>query len=313
MRIVIIGAGAIGLLYGARLALAGTDVVMLVRTAGQAELLRREGIVLIGQDGVQSAAKVDASVIGDYEPAENGQADWIWLAVKQAHLDETLVGRIGRISAGTAPVPVLALQNGIGHMDALDKALQAPQLHAAVTTEGALRVDSHTVRHTGNGTLTLGRWPKNEENASKPQKMLLKTLKAAGIEASLSNGMEDAVYQKLLVNAVINPLTALFGVRNGELPADPNRLRLMQALHEESKRILIAAGMADRQDSWERILHICEATGRNESSMLRDVKAGRRTEIDWINGGIIGLAGKLKLPAPMNEAVYALIQTLHTN
>ncbi|RAP76670.1 ketopantoate reductase family protein [Paenibacillus montanisoli] len=311
MRIIIVGAGAIGLLYGARLAIAGTDIVMLARKEEQAEQLRKEGIKLTGHGGGQTAVKVSASTIDGYLPAGDERPDWIWLAVKQAHLDETLAGHIGRLGADGSPV--LALQNGIGHMDALRKVLQETQLHAAVTTEGALRGDGQTVRHTGRGTLTFGCWPRSVENASKSQNLLLTTLIAAGIEASLSNEMEDVVYHKLLVNAVINPLTAISGVRNGELPADPNRLRWMRALHEESNRILIAAGMAGNQDAWERLLRICEATAGNESSMLRDVKAGRKTEIDWINGGILRLAERLHLPAPMNEAVYTLIKTLHTN
>ncbi|SFS85306.1 2-dehydropantoate 2-reductase [Paenibacillus sp. BC26] len=311
MRMIIVGAGALGLLYGARLAEAGMEVVILTRSDEQAKLLRKEGIRLTKRDGAQSRVSVQASTINTYKPDALRQEDWIWLCVKQVHLSEQLLRQLGRLTA--AGCSVLALQNGIGHLDLLGKVCPKEQLNAAITTEGAMRIDDYSVHHTGSGTIMFGSWLKNEEKASKPQKMLLKALIGAGIEGKLSNEMENVVYRKLLINAVINPLTGIFGVRNGELPSEPSRLRWMKALHEESERILVHAGMMKDADSWDQLLHICEATAGNQSSMLRDVLAGRTTEIDWINGGIVSLAKRMQVPAPMNEAVLTLIQTLQTN
>ncbi|UVI32181.1 ketopantoate reductase family protein [Paenibacillus spongiae] len=313
MRIFIAGAGAIGLLYGTRLVRAGIAVTMLTRTAEQAERLNAEGAAL--QEGGETAVvRLQAERISDCR-VKLPSHDWIWLTVKQTHLDDAFIGEIARLAEQGASV--LCLQNGIGHMPRLREAMPSSPLYAAITTEGALKVDARTVRYTGKGQVFFGReksadLPNMTEAEELSQKMLLDALQSAGINASLSNEMEDRTYNKLLVNAVINPLTALYGVRNGELPLDPLRRTMMAALHAECLSILTAAGMQGDGDSWQRLLNVCEQTASNESSMLSDVRSGRSTEIDWINGGIAALAERMKMPAPLNDAVTVLIKALRS-
>ncbi|AZN40513.1 ketopantoate reductase family protein [Paenibacillus albus] len=319
MKIIVVGAGALGLLYGARLARAGVDVLMLTQSDEQAEMLNHEGIALVEAENRISRIPVKAATLHAYsaggdsaglvEGRGHDKFDWIWLAVKQVHLDEAMLTQLAALEH-RCQAPVIALQNGIGHMDKLRAAMPQAPLYAAVTTEGALRTDGHTVQHTGNGSFMVGIWPKSGEKPSKTQKMLLKTMQGAGIELILSNEIENRVFHKLLINAVINPLTAIFGVRNGDLPLDPQRRRLMEALHVESEGILLASGMVSEGDSWQRMLQICEATARNESSMLRDVQGGRMTEVEWINGGIVSLAKKRVLPTPMNDAIVTMMNAL---
>ncbi|WP_219836341.1 ketopantoate reductase family protein [Paenibacillus sp. R14(2021)] len=312
MTIIIVGAGALGLLYAARLAQAGEGVTLLTRTEEQAQLISEEGIHYENASGSHARIRVQANTLSRWisDPARP-TADWLLLAVKQPHVNEVMLQMLSSLAGpGT---PLLALQNGIGHLERLQAALPRSPVFAAVTTEGALRTAGNAVRHTGQGFLAFGNWTKNEENISKPQKMLLKSLLGAGIEAILSNDMENRVYVKLLLNAVINPLTAIFQVKNGDLPQDPFRLQWMRALHEESEVILRGAGFRPDNDTWESLLKVCEATAQNESSMLRDVRSGRVTEIAWINGGIAARAKQLGLPSPMNDAVTALIVALHAS
>ncbi len=167
-----------------------------------------------------------------------------------------------------------------------------------------------TVNHTGYGMLTFGGWPLPQAESDQMQKMLAEALDHAGIDAKLSNEMSNRLYHKLLINAVINPLTAIYGVTNGDLPQDPMRKKLMAALHAESEAILKAVGWRHDEDSWERLLTICKQTASNESSMLRDVKAGRMTEVDWINGGITALAKRFNMQSPLNDAMTAIIKSL---
>ena len=159
------------------------------------------------------------------------------------------------------------------------------------------------------GSWTFGGWPLQAES-DQMQKMLAEALDHAGIDAKLSNEMSNRLYHKLLINAVINPLTAIYGVTNGDLPQDPMRKKLMAALHAESEAILKAVGWRHDEDSWERLLTICKQTASNESSMLRDVKAGRMTEVDWINGGIAELAKRFNMQSPLNDAMTAIIKSL---
>ncbi|GFN30381.1 ketopantoate reductase family protein [Paenibacillus xylaniclasticus] len=326
MRFVIVGGGAIGLLYGARLAIAGYPVTIWTRTSKQAELLTDEGIELV-RDGSIDIVDVEAySITEDSRLAARDNEDTVLLiTVKQPQLTTELLGRI-RVVAEQGSI-VIGLQNGVGHIEAIQRFLPDCDVLAGITTEGALRHGPRTVEHTGKGTFVIGKyevaatansaadhrdilsqadWNLRETR----QKMLVNVFSGAGITAELSNEMINRVYQKLLVNAVINPLTALFDVRNGELTGHSTRLSLMKALHEETLSVLIAAGMVDDGNSWDRLLQVCKSTSSNISSMLSDVRAGRPTEIDWINGGVCRLAADVGMEAPLNRSVMLMIQAI---
>lgn len=306
LRIMIVGAGSIGLMYASRLARSGIPVSLMTRSDSQASALNKYGITLEEQGSVSQIPVQAFSIDGNYWiPNEQ---DWIWLTVKQPHLNDNFLHKLS--SLGAQGASLLGLQNGIGHMEKLSAALPGTPLYAAVSTEGALRINETTVHHTGQGILTFGGWPSPANVANETQKMLVEALDLAGIEAELSNEMFNRLYNKLLINAVINPLTAIFGVKNGDLPQDSTRKKLMAALHAESAAILTAAGWQGSEDSWERLLTICKQTARNESSMFRDVKAGRMTEVDWINGGITELAKRLNMQSPLNDAMTVLIKSL---
>ncbi|GBF75459.1 hypothetical protein PA598K_03872 [Paenibacillus sp. 598K] len=308
MRIWIIGAGAIGMLYAARLAAGGTVVRLLTRTPEQAEALRVEGIkwsgsAAHGHEAVQASAIVEE--LEDFGP------DAVLLTVKQVHIDDRMILKLASLVPQTADI--YCLQNGIGHLERLRAELPGHRILAAVTTDGALRVGQREVRHTGVGELWLEEIPSADREAAERQKKLLVAMKKAGIGVFLSNQMENRMYRKLLLNSVINPLTALFGVKNGELPDDPERLAVMRALHEEAAAVLQRAGLPLDGDEWERLLALCRLTADNESSMLRDVRSGRPTEIDWINGGVVALARQLGLETPLNEAIVAQVKQQATD
>ncbi|QYR20099.1 2-dehydropantoate 2-reductase [Paenibacillus sp. sptzw28] len=312
VRIIIIGAGSLGLMYAARLARSGVSVLLLTRTEEQAESLNVNGITLEEAGAWLRPVPVTAVTLENYAASRRAESgDWIWLAVKQSHLSGDFMDKVAVISSHSAGL--LCLLNGIGHMERLEAVIPAAGLYAAVSTEGALRVGDNSVRYTGRGTLTLGRWPKADGLEDEAQKMLARALAAAGIDTILSNEMDNRLYYKLLINAVINPLTAIYGVTNGELSLDPIRKKLMAALHDECETVLLAAGMRPDGDAWERLLSVCLQTAGNESSMLRDVKAGRTTEIEWINGGISALAKRTGIPSPLNDAVSAIVKALTLN
>ncbi|MFS0727595.1 ketopantoate reductase family protein [Paenibacillus sp. 1P07SE] len=305
MRCLIIGGGAIGLLYGAKLAIGGSQAYVCTRTASQAAILREAGIELAAQGTIRRVeveAEAAEHIIGDR--LRFFAAEAVLLTVKQYQLTGQLLDCLERaVLPGT---PVYCLQNGIGHLELLRGALPQLTFRAAVTTDGALRTGLNAVKHTGAGELWLEAADSNL-NETERQKMLVSTMKKAGIAVFLSKQMKDRMYRKLLLNSVINPLTALYGVKNGELPEAPDRLAHMKLLYDETAAILHAAGMELRGDEWEQVLALCRLTADNESSMLRDVRSGRQTEIDWINGGVAALARRLGLTAPHNEEITARI------
>ncbi len=290
---------------------------MWTRTDKQAERLQAEGIKLEMLNGDVRDIAVNSYSLASLQPGWAGQAGadaeqssaWILLTVKQSHIDDRLLDQLRLLSSGKTAI--LCLQNGIGHMDKLAASLPGALIYAGVTSVGARRLDdARHVRHTGDGPLWFGAYAEDKKDDNL-QNLLLNILKSAGFRAGLSNEMKDRIYQKLLINAVINPLTAIYDTTNGELPQHPSRLTLMRSLFEETSAILTADGMKSGDNGWQLVMQVCAATAANVSSMLSDVRTGRQTEIDWINGGVSGLARRLGIASPLNDAVTTLVKQLH--
>ncbi|TVY00568.1 ketopantoate reductase family protein [Cohnella terricola] len=302
--VAVLGGGSLGLLLAGRLRAAGIECVVWTRTREQAARLTAEGLTLEENDGGRSRRiEIEAQALEDIRNIGEGI---VLLAVKQTALTPSFLERL----AGIVPPEgtIVLFQNGIGHEELLRNALPGRTLLTALTTEGALRINDTTVRHTGHGDIRIGDDGDMDRNRIRSVEEMLKE---AGFSVFLSKQLKEAIMRKLLVNAVINPLTAILRVPNGELTATQHRLELMRALFEETFGILSGYGLSDKSDSWNVVLGVCEATRNNRSSMLQDVIAGRPTEIDSINGAISRMAAEQGLTAPWNDAVTAMVKAIY--
>lgn len=317
MKIICLGAGSVGMLVTAKLAAAGKDVLLIARTERQAALLNESGLTL-AERGAETVLPVRAK---PFERPEGGAgddnevvetADWVFLTVKQQHLSDTLLGKLSSWLGDAGRL--LCFQNGIGHVDKIAAHMPIDRIYLAVTTEGAKKLSPASVAHTGEGITRIGPAVLPEAGQISPQsadfaqKMLEKALNEAGFRTLLSNQMKEAVWNKLLMNAVINPLTALLRIRNGELLATEHRRRLMRQLLEEGIAVAKASGVEPGDGLWEQLSEICARTSANASSMLQDLSEGRSTEIDWINGAIIEAARRENVPSPLHETIYKLVK-----
>lgn len=322
MKLVCIGAGSVGLLLTAKLAASGTDIALVARSQRQAERLAASGLWLEDASGERN---VPVSVLPSFEhivrcaesvaeAALGGPPDWILLTVKQQHLTEPLLSFVGKLAGDRADV--LCFQNGIGHTDKIAAVVGPERVHVAVTTEGAKRLAPERVAHTGNGTTWIGaaypteamREAESRHDGGKLEN-LREALEKAGFSPLLSNQMKEIVWNKLLINSVINPLTALLRIPNGQLPATDDRRRLMRALLDEGLALARALNVRTSGDVWEQIIGVCAATAANSSSMLQDLSEGRSTEIDWINGAMLAAAAERNVPMPVNETIYRLVKS----
>ncbi|MFF2886766.1 2-dehydropantoate 2-reductase [Paenibacillus sp. NPDC057967] len=317
MQIEVVGGGAIGLWVAANLASAGEAVTLWTRTVRQSLRIEEAGIQLVDTEGSSRTVRLACVPMERHrlsvQSPRNGGESWIILAIKQTAIDDELIGQLRVLAQTRRHTAVLCLQNGIGHLEKLAAGLGGVPVYAAVTTMGAKREDERTVRLAGTGELWISEIaensPKIDENRVKSQKKFLLSLQKAGFQAFLSNQINNRIFHKLLINAVINPLTAIFDVTNGDLPKHERRLHIMRALHNETLEILIRAGMQDPGDSWEGVLDVCVRTSANVSSMLADVRAGRVTEIRAINGAVAELAASYGMNAPMNAAMAAIVES----
>lgn len=282
--IAIIGPGAIGLTLAARLA-PTMRVAVIARDANQAAALRA---------GVQVG---DAWFRPDAYGAEHPPAArWVLLCVKTGDT-EAACG----VALAMHPLGVLSLQNGL--LDARVRAACAPlPAGQGITTLGAYRAPrtggmAHIVP-AGDGEILVP-----PEFAS-----VAELLTGAGLDARVATDIAQARLAKWLVNLAVNPTTAAFRVTNGALATPPLR-EIVEALVREAWPVLAAEGLGlDLIAARERVFEVVRATAANRSSMLQDVLAGRRTELDAMTGAFLALARQRGRAAPTHEAVFALLQ-----
>ncbi|MFQ3545851.1 2-dehydropantoate 2-reductase [Halobacillus rhizosphaerae] len=285
MNIGIIGAGAIGLLIAAHLG-RNNSVHLYVRRKEQRDILNTHGVACDRAETVE----VQAHLLSDGFLRH----DVILVTVKQQQVDEIL----SSIKQLPAHVPVIFLQNGMGHLDKLSF-LVNPVLVGTVE-HGALKLSDRAVKHTGLGTITIAAY--SDVEAAHLER-LASWLSEPDFKVSSYQDYYELLVKKLMVNTVINPLTALFRVRNHALTSNPSIRTLGYELCKE------AASVLDRspETEWEEILRIAENTGGNYSSMVKDLMEKRTTEIDAING-YVAKKSQHKLPYHhfVIEAIHAL-------
>ncbi|MNI47078.1 2-dehydropantoate 2-reductase [compost metagenome] len=183
-----------------------------------------------------------------------------------------------------------------------------------MTTEAAKRKTLTEVIHAGRGEVYIGKENQGDSGADMPpdeQKAaisLTDQLVTAGFSAFMSKEVNTMIYRKLLINAVINPLTAVWRVQNGELLASEQRVLLMKELYAEAVAVYDACGIVYEDQAWEHIVEVCRATSGNISSMLADVLASRETEIRWINGSIVDLGERRGIEVPLHRWICRLVE-----
>ena len=211
-----------------------------------------------------------------------------------------------------AKTNLLCFQNGIGHAEKLAAYIPSRQLWLAVTTEAARKSSANVVLHTGQGATIFGPAFTEEKEGDLGQEAnkLIRLMDSASLRFEYSGCMRRAVWEKLIINAVINPLTALLRIPNGELCLDEERIGLMKDLFREAMLTSEAEKVYLSWKLWDKILNVCSTTASNRSSMLQDVEGGRVTENEWISGAIRRIALIHRIETPITDVIYRLIRTL---
>jgi 2-dehydropantoate 2-reductase len=299
MNIVVIGPGALGSLFSARLTVSGQNVTLLDHNADRARALNNH-LTLIN---TEQELVVNLPITAD--PTCLDQAELVILTVKSQQVADLLPFVQSRIGSGTL---ILGLQNGIGHIHLFKNA--ASGLALGVTSQGATLVKAGSVRHGGDGPTSIGFiYPPPANHTAMLQKTA-STLSAAGLTTGVVLDIEDRLWQKLLVNVGINGLTVLYDCPNGDLLEIPEAKTRLITLVEEGILVAHRKGLDIGTDPLKRALEVCQDTASNISSMLQDARNGKPTEIMAINGALVAEAKKLAIPVPENELLVKQILEL---
>ncbi|MCJ7718203.1 MAG: 2-dehydropantoate 2-reductase [Anaerolineales bacterium] len=293
-EILIVGIGAMALLLGGRLAAAGIKVTLLGTW--------QEGIKAIRESGVRirtSSGEVSYPVFVTDDPREINKS-LVSLVLVKSWQTERAANQLQELIFPESIV--LSLQNGLGNLEILKDALGEKQTALGVTTYGATLVEPGVVRPGGEGVITLGSHPR------------LGGLKASFQEAGLSveetTDISSLVWSKLVINVGINPLTALMGVKYGELLKSIAARTIMRSAAEEAVSVAIKKGIhLVYENPIEAVEKVAAATAGNISSMLQDVNRGAPTEIDSICGAIVQEGKQVNVPTPVNELLQNLVRS----
>ncbi|MFQ5433695.1 MAG: ketopantoate reductase family protein, partial [Anaerolineae bacterium] len=289
MKIAVVGAGAMGSLFGGLLAESGYQVWLYDIRVEQIEAINQNGLT-IEKDGHSRCVDINATS----DPNQIERVDLAILFVKSPHtrpasdIAGSLLGSDGL---------VLTLQNGIGNVDIIAETIAEERIVAGTTSHGATLLAPGRIRHAGTGATIIGMWAgKNMDRADR----IAGVMTRAGIETEVVQNVQSVIWNKLLINVGINAITALTGIKNGEILDLEITRNLSRAAVEEAMSVARAQAIEIDEDAVRHVLRVAKATKANRSSMGQDVDNKRLTEIDAINGAVVRIAEKLGLKVPVN-------------
>ena len=299
MKILIVGTGALATLFAARLTEAGHTITMLGTWKEGLDALNKHGARLIDSNGKEKQFKIQAT--DDLRDCLD--ARHVIVLVK-AWQTERVAKQLAEYLAEDGVV--LTLQNGLGNYETLAQYLGDNRIILGTITIGATLLEAGLVKEGGEGTISI-----EQNQALGP---LEAALKSAKFKVEIVEDAQSLVWGKLVVNAAINPLTALLRVTNGELFERPSAREMMGRLSQEVAQVARVENIKlPFIDPIAAAVEVARKTAANRSSMLQDVLRGAPTEINAICGAVVRTAQKYGVETPVNWACWKLVKALEIN
>jgi 2-dehydropantoate 2-reductase len=292
--VLVVGTGAMGCLFAARLASAGVSVGMLGTWAEAINVLNRDGVRIVDEDSKRRSYPVQAS---------STPMDFDGVKLSLVMVKSWQTERAARqLQACLDPDGIaLTLQNGLGNLEILEETLGADRAAAGTVVQGATLLEPGVVRAWGKAQISLGSHPRIAQWE--------KLLRKASFEVQVFEDITSILWGKLLVNAAINPLSMLLEVPNGMLCGNGHAHDLVVELVREIQELLQELGIAlPYENPLEYVYKVIERTGENLSSMLQDWNRGAPTEIEAITGAVVSYARSAGVSVPINETLYRLVK-----
>lgn len=296
MRVTVIGAGAMGSLYGGLLARSGVPVTLVDPWAAHVGAIQADGLRL---GGITGELTIPVPAAGEVVP-ESAE-----LALIQTDTNATRQAAESAARALVADGWALTLQNGIGNLEIMAEVLGGARVAGGLSYHSAAVEGPGRVLHTHAGPTWLGEL---DGRSSRRIERLAALLAGAGFDPRIVDNIQGQIWSKFIHNAAINPLSALLGLRVGEIPLIAEADRLQSRIIEEALAVVRAEGIAlTDPDPMAAIKAFCK-TKFNAPSMLQHLQAGKRTEIDALNGAVVAYGRKHGIPTPYNEALTWMVK-----
>jgi len=301
MRVLLLGAGALGSLFGARLQNSECTPVLFGLNTDHLQAVAEHGLYFDELDGTRTCRQVKICLTLE---AMDQPPDVVLVLVKSYATDAAVASVVRYCHEKTVFVTV---QNGMGNWEQIAAHVPIDRILAGVTAQAATMVGPGHIRHGGNGPTVLGA-------VQEPAPMLLSSLvrlfNEAGLACSATNRVMDHIWSKLFVNIGINAVTALTAVPNGWIAQCVSAREIAQAAVQEAIQVAKAHGRQPNEDVVDKVMSVAEATAANHSSMLQDLQGFRRTEVEAINGIVCRWGREAGVPTPVNSVLSNLIHVV---
>ena len=296
MKIAVLGAGAMGSLFAAKLS-ACHDVLILDLNAARIESVKAEGIRVMEQDGSVLTGHPSASLPKDAA----GEYDLVLVFVKAMFTKAALEGIKAVIGPNTL---LLTLQNGGGHEDVLSQFVPMENVLIGTTQHNASVREDGSIHHGGSGMTVIGSLAGNEKAA----KEVVEAFAQAGFEMQASENVRKAVWQKLMTNVSLSALTGVFQMPLGFVTQSESAWKLCEILIREAVAVAAADGVKfEVEDKIEEVRRVSVNGPMGITSICADLTHGRMTEVDTISGSVVRAAKRLGMEAPHHEMMVLLI------
>lgn len=302
MKIAVVGAGAMGSIFGARFHQADHDTVLVDVAQPLVDAINADGVTVVRGDA-ETVTRVPATT----DPAAIGPVDIVVFFTKCYHTSSAAEGARPLVGPDTV---IASLQNGWGNGDVLAAAYPPGQVVVGVTYNSGLLQAPGRVLHPAEQPTLVGSFADGGDGAAR----LAEALESAGLATTVASPVRPEIWKKLILNAASLPASALTGMTAGALATSKDMLDLVSETTREAVAVARALGYdIDFDERIGTILGLVEKAGPTKASMLQDVEAGRRTEIDVINGAVVRAADEVGVAVPVNRTLMQLIKGWETN
>jgi 2-dehydropantoate 2-reductase len=296
LNIIIVGHGAIGSLWSYHLHQAGHNVSVSPRKSTDLAANEPEMVSLT----LKGSNTIELKMANHHD---FDQADLILFTIKSYQVEQAVTALLSSISEESI---LLFMHNGMGAIDPIEDVIKHNPVVIATTTHGALKTHSTTVAHTGLGITQIGGYNKKGQQCQ----FITDVFEHALPQNQWLDNIHEALWNKLAINCVINPLTAVEQCQNGQL-SDTKYTHVIDQLISELVEVMNAEGVNTNFNTLStRIKQVIDATSANYSSMNRDVAFKRQTEIDFITGYLLKVAKKHHITCPMSVQLFNSIKQI---
>ncbi|MEJ2724331.1 MAG: 2-dehydropantoate 2-reductase [Deltaproteobacteria bacterium] len=305
MKIVMVGAGAIGRFFGGMLSKSKHEVIFLDTNPEVVGAVNEKGIQFLKLGEKKTDVYFTAKARATGEGHSIDFCDLIILSVK-GYTTAAALRSVAHLVRQESPV--LTIQTGLGNIETMGEIVDKQNILGGVTFHGATSLDESKVWHAGSGKTLIG------ELEGERTERLIKIKEAfdrSDIQTEVSNNVVGHVWSKALVYSAINALTAILRLRNGQVIEKMESIALAKRLIDEGKLVAQACAVQlPHEDLYDKLLEVCRNTAENLSPMLQDILNGRPTEIETLSGMIYSMGKRKGVATPLHQALTDMVKLL---